>query len=321
MKQVSKEELKNIPYVDNIPSDGRLVYLAPYFDEKKQGFITHVPTRNNKLTWIWAEPAKSYYYSKSKFDEKSDIYLNLINVLIQNYCYDTVYHNIDGLLYDIFNCSAFFEKYFILHAHYLETGDLSTSDLIATEIECFFGNIRSLYDLLQIIIKSLWEIETKNQLKPSFASMAIKSKGELEGKYNLTASLINYYKEAAKLFLIIREIRDKIYHHGHSVYLIFCDDDGFAINKDDQTFYKLSHIWPKDKVKNNGLVSILALFSYINKKVIGNLDSLSSALVESITLKPPISTTHNIFVRGPYFNHLNSLDKYLDEQWYIPNID
>lgn len=321
MRRVSKEELQKIPYVDNIPSDGRLVYLAPYFDEDKQGFIMHVPTRNNKLTWIMAEPCKSYYYSKSKFNETNDIYLDLINVLIQSYSYDTIYHNIDGLLEDIFNCSAFFEKYFILHTHYLETKDLSTSDLIATEIECFFGNIRSLYDLLQIIIKSLWEIETRNELKSSFASMAEKSKEELENKYNLTDSLINYYNETAKLFLIFREIRDKIYHQGLSVKLIFCDDYGFAIDKNDQIFSKLSHVWPKEKVKNNGLVSLLALFSYITKQIIDNLDDLSSALVESITLKLPISTTHKIFIRGPYFNHLNSLDEYLDEQWYIPNKD
>ncbi len=319
MRQVSKEELQNIPYVDNIPSDGRVVHLAPYFDEDKKGFIMHVPTGDNKLTWIWAEPGKSYYYGKSKFDERNDIYLNFINVLMQNYSYDTIIRTIEDIIEDIFNCSAFFEKYFILHAHYLETKDLFVSSLIATEIECFFGNIRSLYDLLQIIIKSLWEIETKNQLKPSFASMAKKSKEDLKTKYNLTDSLIDYYNDTAKLFLIFREIRDKIYHNGLSVKYIFCDDDGFAVDKNDPTFSKLSHVWPKEKVKNNGLVSLLALFSYITKEIIDNLDDLSSVLVESITLKPPISTTHKIFIRGPYFNHLNRLDEYLDEQWYIPN--
>lgn len=319
MRQVSKEELQNIPYVDNIPSDGRVVPLAPYFDEDKKGFIMHVPSGNNKLTWFWAEPCESYYYGKSKFNETNDIYLDFINVLMQNYSYDTIIHTIEGIIKDIFNCSAFFEKYFIIHAHYLETKDLSTSSLIATEIECFFGNTRSLYDLLQIVIKSLWEIETKNQLKPSFASMAEKSKEELKIKYNLTDSLIDYYKDTAKLFLIFREIRDEIYHNGLSVKYIFCDDDGFAIDKNDQTFSKLNHVWPKEKVKNNGLVSLLALFSYITKNIIKNLDDLSSVLVESITLKPPISTTHKIFIRGPYFNHLNNLDVYLDEQWYIPN--
>ena len=61
------------------------------------------------------------------------------------------------------------------------------------------------------------------------------------------------------------------------------------------------------------------LYFHILKQIIDNLGELSSALVESITLKPAISTAHKIFVRGPYFNHLNNLDKYLDEQWYIPD--
>ena len=319
MRRSSKEELQKIPYVDNIPSDGRIIHLGPYFDEDKKAFIMHVPSGDNQLTWVFAEPIQAYYYGKSKFNETDDIYLDFINVLMQNYSYDAIIHTIKGILEDIFNCSAFFEKYFILHAHYIKTKDLSTSSLIATEIECFFGNIRSLYDLMQIVIRSLWEIETKNQLKPSFASMAEKSKKDLKNKYNLTDSLIDYYNDTAKLFLIFREIRDKIYHNGLSVNLIFCDDDGFAIDKNDRTFSKLSHVWPKEKEKDNGLVSLLPLFSYITKNIIINLDDLSSVLVESITLNPPISTTHKIFIRGPYFNHINSLDLYLDEQWYIPN--
>ena len=319
MRQSSQEQLQKVPYVDNIPSDGRIIYLGPYFDEDKKEFVMHVPNGNNQLTWIFAKPSQGYYYGISKFNETNDIYLNFINVLMQNYSYDTIIHITKGIIEDIFNCSAFFEKYFILHAHYIKTKDLATSSLIATEIECFFGNIRSLYDLMQTVIKNLWEIETKGQLKPSFASMAEKSKTELKTKYDLTDSLINYYNDTAKLFLIFRKIRDKIYHSGLSVNLIFCDEDGFAIDKNDLTFSKLSHVWPKEKEKENGLVSLLPLFSYITKNIISNLDDLSSALVKSITLNPPISTTHKIFITGPYFNHINNLDKYLDEQWYIPH--
>lgn len=318
MELFSKEQLQNIPYVDNIPSDGRVIYLGPYFDKEKKKFIMHFPSENNKITWIFAEPIKAYYYGKSKFNETNDIYLNFMNVLMLNYSYDSIINISKGILEDIFNCSAFFEKYFILHAYYLKSKDSSTSSLIATEIECFFGNIRSLYDLIQIVIKNLWEIETKNLLKPSFASMAEKSKTELKTKYNLSDSLIDYYNNTSKLFLIFREIRDKIYHNGLSVNLIFCDDDGFAINKNDPTFSKLNYIWPKEKEKNNGLVSLLPLFSYITKNIISNLDYLSLVLGESITSKAPISTTHKIFIRGPYFNHLNSLDEYLEKQWYIP---
>lgn len=319
MKYISKEEIQKIPYVDNMPSDGRVVHLAPYFDEDKNDFISYVPNGDNKLMWVLAEPGDSGYYGKSKLNETNDIYLDFINTLVQNYSYCKINHTIGGIIKDFFNCSAFFEKYFIIHAHYLDTKNVSTSSLVATEIECFFGNIRSLYDLLQTIIKNLWLIETKKELKTSFAAMAEKTKDELKTRYNLPDSLIDYYNDTAELFLIFREIRDKIYHGGHSVDFIYCVDDGFAIDKNDPILSKLSHVWPKDKVKNNDLVSLLALFSYITKQIIDNIDDLSSVLLESFTPKTPISITHKIFIRGYYFNHLNNLDYYLDEQWYIPD--
>lgn len=120
------------------------------------------------------------------------------------------------------------------------------------------------------------------------------------------------------LFLIFRDIRDKIYHGGYATNLIFCDGDGFAIQNTEPTFSELNYIWPKEKIKENGLVSLLALFSYITKQIIENLDDLSLALIKSIEIKPSISSTHKVFFRGPYINHLNNLDKYLSEQWYVP---
>lgn len=315
---VSVKELQKIPYVSHIPSDGRTIFLGPYFDEDKKRFVMYVPGSDNTLTWIWAEPGQSYYFGKSKFNETIDIYIELINVIVQNYSYGSIERPLIGILNDIVNCSAFFEKYFILHAHYLHSKDIFTSSLISTEIECFFGNIRSMYDLLQNIIKILWKLEKKSELNDSFAGMALKSKEELKTKYNLTDSLINYYNNSAGLFLIIRAIRDKIYHGGYATNIIFCDGDGFAIQNTDPTFSELSHIWPKEKIKENGLVSLLALFSYITKQIIKNFDELSLALIESIESKPSISNTHKVFFRGPYINHLNNLDKYLSEQWYIP---
>lgn len=145
MEKAYTEELKKIPYIDTVPSDGRSVALYPYFDETKKAFIMHLPTHDGKLTWMKAEPGKSLYWAKSKFNETNDIYLDFNNVLIQNFSYPKIIYYFNGIINDILNCSAFFEKYFMLHDLYVNSKNLFISSLIGTEIECFFGNIRSIY--------------------------------------------------------------------------------------------------------------------------------------------------------------------------------
>ena len=319
MKQVHREELKKIPYIDNLPLDDRVVHLYPYFDETKNGFITYAPNIDGTLTWVWAEPLESLYYTKSKSSDLNDIYLDFNNVLIQNYSYPSINYYLNGIIKDILNCSAFFEKYFIFHDLYLNSNDLSIRSLINTEIEYFFGNIRSIYDLLQKIIKSLWKIETGENLPSSFANVVKQSDEDLKTKYGLNDPLINYYNTMKDLFQICKKIRDDIHHNGHTIDFIFCDEDGFAIQNSDPTFSQFVHVWPIEKIKKNGLVSLLALASFITKQTIENLDNLSLAILPSISHGPPLSNTHKVILRGPYINHLNNLDKYIDEQWYIPN--
>lgn len=319
MKQAHRKELNEIPYVDNIPSDDRVVHLYPYFDETKKGFITHIPNIDGTLTWMCAEPIESLYYAKSVPSDLNDIYLDFNNVLIQNYSYPTINYYLNGVINDILNCSAFFEKYFIFHDLYINSNDLSIKSLISTEIEYFFGNIRSIYDLLQKIIKNLWKIETGKNLPSSFADIVKQSDEDLKTKYGLSDPLINYYNNTKDLFSACKKIRDDIHHNGHTVEFIFCDEDGFAIQNSNPMFSQFVHIWPIEKVKKNGFVSLLALASFITMQTIENLDNLSLPVIHSISHEPPLSNTHKVILRGPYINHLNSLDKYIDEQWYVPN--
>jgi hypothetical protein len=77
------------------------------------------------------------------------------------------------------------------------------------------------------------------------------------------------------------------------------------------------NIWPQDKIKKNNIVSLLALFAYVTKDIIQNMNKLALVLLEEF--KPQnrfISTDYMIFFRGSCTEHLNKLDKYLDEQWF-----
>jgi hypothetical protein len=250
---------------------------------------------------------------------QNDIYLDFNNVLIKNFSLPEINYYLNGVINDILNFSSFFEKYFILHDRYLTSKNF-TSSLIITEIECFFGNIRSIYDLLQIIIKNLWYDETKKNLPSSFADTVKQSNDDLRNKFDLNEPLINCYNTTRNFFSACRKIRNDIHHKGRTPKFIFCFDDGFAIQNSDPMFSKFSHVWPVRKVKENGLASLLALTSFVTKQTIEDLNHFSSVLVKSITVRPPISNNYKVFLRGPYINHLNNLDKYLEEQWYVQKI-
>lgn len=321
MPAVDKDELRKVPYIDHIPLDGRMVFLQPYLDKKDNTFKTFVP-QGKKLTWIFAEPVEACYYAEGVIDDSKDIYLKMIDVIARHYSFDSVINTLLSIIRDIENCSVIVEKYFVFLGQYRNTKDVLTYNLITTDLEYFFGNVRSLYDLLQNVIKDLWKRASNKILPGSFNKMVQKSQKDLEHKYDLPEPLIKYYINTKDLFVKCCRIRDSIYHRGLGIQIVFCTEDGFALQKNNPLtpgpLTSEFDIWPEEKTKKNGLVSVLALISYINKRLLEDLDAFSQALVQSIQPLPPISKTHKLFLRGPYIHHLLKSEEYLEKQWVEP---
>ena len=318
---VNKAELRKVPYIDHLPLDGRIVFLQPYLDKKDNTFKTFVPQRN-KLTWIFAEPVAACYYAERVIDDSKDIYLKMIDVIAQHYSFDSVINTMLSIIRDIENCSVVVEKYFVFLDRYRNTKDVLTYNLITTDLEYFFGNVRSLYDLLHDVIKDLWKRVSNKILPDTFNKVVQKEPEDLERKYDLPEPLIKYYIGTKDFFVKCRRIRDRIYHRGLDIQIVFCTDDGFALQKNSPlTSNPLTSefdIWPEEKIKKNGLVSVLALISYINKRLLEDTDVFSQALIQSIQPPPSISETHKLFLRGPYIHHLLKSEEYLEKQWVEP---
>jgi len=317
LSKVDKDELRKVPYIDYIPLDGRMVFLQPYLDKKDNTFKTFVP-QGNKLTWIYAEPVESCYYAEAVIDKSKDIYLRLIDVIARQYSFDSVINTLLGIIRDIENCSVVVEKYFVFLDLFRNTEDVSTSNLITTDLEYFFGNVRSIYDLLQTLIQDLMRRTSKKKLPNRFSRMIRQNSENLRRKYDLPEALIKYYIDTKDFFVKCRDIRDSIYHRGLDIQIVFCTEDGFALQKNPLIPNPLTSkfdIWPEEKIKKNGLVSVLALISYINKRILDDLGTFSQVLTQSIQPLPPISETHKLFFRGPYIHHLLKSEEYLEKQW------
>jgi len=317
------ELLKKIPFIDNVPKDGRAVLLPPYFDDTDSTFKMYI-FHKDKLTWMRAKPYLAWYYANSLVDESNDMYIALFDNLARNFSFRSIINNFWRIILDVRNCGSIIEKYFIFLENYKETKNIEISFMMETDLEYFFGNIRSIYDLLQKTIRDLWKKEAGVHLPLSFADMIKQNHQTLKAKYNLSEPLVNYYINSAIFFNKCRDVRDSIFHvmhrsgaKGNDLMVIFCTDEGFALTKNDpilQDILKLN-IWPEEKIKENGLISILALLAYITKEVLNNFDMLSDALTQSITQYPSISEKQ-LFYRGPFNKHLLKLDDYIEKQWF-----
>jgi hypothetical protein len=322
VRGVSSKEFTKVPYIDHVPTDGRTVFLAPYVDKTDNRWKLQVP-QGNELTWIFAEPVEACYYANSVADQSRDMYLEIMDVIARHYSFDSVLRTSLELLKRIMNCAVVLEKYFLWLNQFRKTKNLALANLVQTDLEFLFGNVRATYDLMQNILNELWIKTGRPKLKKSFATMVQMSLGDLRSKYGLPEPMIDYYSSSKDFFLRAREIRDHIYHYeptrnGKIGSIVFCDVDGFALPRDNifpDMMSSAFDIWPTNKVRPNGLVSVLALVSYVSKNALRATENFSRALLASVIPLKSLSLSYKVFLRSPYVPHVLRLDKYLDEQW------
>jgi hypothetical protein len=192
--------------------------------------------------------------------------------------------------------------------------------MIRTDLEYYFGNVRSLFDLIHILLRDLWKMTNRSVALPdSFRKMVEQRPDDIFRRYNLPNPLILYYVKAKEFFLNCRKIRDLIYHGGLTPDFIVCFNDGFGFQKDSRffpsQFISEFDLWPKEKIRENNIVSLLPLLSFITKKLLENLTVFSQALMQSIELPKPISNNHKLFLRGSYSHHLLKCNEYINRQW------
>jgi hypothetical protein len=319
---VEPEELKKVPYITHIPRDGRSVFLQPYFDNKDSRWKMFVP-QGPKLAWVFAEPVECSYFAETVADSERDMYMKVADIVTQHYSYPSAMHVLLRIITNIKFSAVVVDKYFLSLIRYRLTKDVLTANLVVTDLEYLFANARSVYDLTQRLFGDLWERKTRNKMKGTFREIVQKPAQELRSQYGLPDAMIEYYSSSKDFFFKIRAIRDAIFHYRPDGTInppeyAFCNDDGFAVVKDEMRHGSLGlsfDIWPKEKTKPNGLVSILALIAYVNKMILQNCDKFSDALVRAITPPPAIAASHKLFTRSPFVHHLLKSDRYLEEQW------
>lgn len=294
-------DVKNVP--DNI---------------KNEDWFMLVPGPKGGLDWVFAESISSTYFGAECANDECDIVIDFLSVYYQFLSWPDIMGIIPDMIDDIRNISASISKIAIYQAMSKET----TSHLrrfVITEIEYLFSVCRSLYDLLQFVIKNTWDklqIEgnsTKTTLKSAFSDMVLhggkpRTANDLMRKYNLPENLAEFYEEQSESFLKIRTFRDNIAHEGESIDTVFFKNDGIAVRTNEKP-YNLFDVWEDSWKDDNELAPIWPFISKIVSETINSLESYISSLIgEGIQVPPPIAPGYELYVRGGHVQNLKYID-------------
>ena len=320
---VNKGELSKLPYLTHVPDDGRMIPLQTYYDHSENCWRTWI-VANKKLQEIRViNLCDGTYVSEKPVSPNKDYRIPFAEIVMKHFCTPEIFERTNQATQDLINCLGYIEKYFILLNHNNKYKDADASVLIQIELEGIFGVHRSFYDLLQRIVNEMHQRYSKQKISipDSFRRVVEKEPDELAKKYHFPDPLIQFYQEKKALFLACRQIRDNIFHHGHSSGTIFCFNDGFAVGVDEKPWSTLTNfvnLWPKGKLRDNNVGCVLGVFALIAEDMFKTMAWLGDAIIASFPEPPEASFDLNVYLRNPFTSHLHRLKDYEREQWIAP---
>jgi hypothetical protein len=303
--------LSDIPFLTKADLSGRFLASTLFYDGNEWQMWLQTEQADSFVK-VHAWPAESFYFSAQPENE-NDLCSDFLNFLAQSANMRPVMRQFSAIGDDIFNLSASLAKLPIFHS--ASTVSHGSSRLAATEVEYILFICRSLFDLLQEAIKTLWEsvllsdtTVRKNALSKSFADMAlhgdeIRTAADIAEKYGLPMPLAECYVGHAPMFLKIRQFRDDLVHRGHRVQTIFRGDTGFLITNRLGSFRDIN-IWRETEVIENGLAPLAPVLNLIIHGTLAACEDFAITLSRSIKWFEPTVPGMKLHMRGYFVENL-----------------
>ena len=314
---IEYSELEKIPFIDKANVGGRVLTTLTFYDDGKWHFW--VPTPSG-LQFLIGHPVESDYFAKDREGEH-DVYLEFLNFMAQRACWMDALKSIKGITCDIQNLGASLAKIELFHAESL-TRKTEVTRFVSTEIEYIFGVCRSIFDLLQVTIASIWgrvkpidDEFNKRPLPSSFRKMAMSgnermSVEQIEEKWCIPRALAEYYFRQGEFFEILRSYRDKISHHGHDLKFLFVTDKGFAVIADTEPF-SLFNVWNEEHMQLNRLASLRPVLAHIIIETLRACEEFTIVIQQIVEFPPEIAPGFKLFLRGHHTKQLLQMNEVL----------
>lgn len=324
---VKREELESTPFTDKLYNRviPQALFYDPNYDEEKlpdhmegEDWFLLMPDSTGDLQWVIAESSESGYFGSESANEETDLQVPFLNLYYQHLSWPDILGILPDLVEDVRNMSASLSKIGLYQSLSMSNA-ASVERFVVTELEYLFTVCRSMYDLLQFIIKNTWDRiridngREKSTLKSAFSDMVLhasepQSAESLVDKYGLTNELAQFYEDSADRFLRIREFRDEIAHNGETVDTIFVKEKGFAVDVTSIPYCRFD-VWSGEIVDDNNLAPIWPFISTVVGETVETLNLFIAALLrDPVRVPPEIAPGYKHYIRGNHIQNLKCLD-------------
>ena len=310
------EELKKIPYLNHDNMYGRMVPQVSFLDKGKWRFwfFGHNQIMEAREGAI---PVEADYFSLEP-ESKTDLFLDFLNFMTQRAYWPETGDYLNGIRSDIHNLAASLAKLEHFYTTSMEVPGIRR--WATTEIEYIFFVCRSLFDLLQKTIATMWnrvEFKDKNtkkhQLPHSFSTMSLFDRKlltaeEIVERHNIPLALAQFYYRQGPFFQMLKRYRDDLIHYGKDVKWLFATKRGFAI-QDDAVPFRDFGIWNDEHKQPNGLASARPIIAHVIDQTLHACEDFSGTIQQIIMFPPEIVPGYNLYIRGFHTCYLLDIER------------
>jgi len=320
------DAIVQIPYITNVPRDGRSLILLPFFDNIKNEWHQYVYTRARKFSQIPVEDlVEGLYLARSPADSRSDYFYFLGTFIFQHLSFKMVAKRYLQLEKTIHYFAACLENYHRISSSSSSVGGIL---LIEAELGYLLILVGRFYDLLQKMMKEAGALvkdihDTSRALLHSlphgFADIVefkdrTRTSQEIMEKWNLPKQIADFYVSEAKHFLLVRSIRVDLEHRGKSTGPIFNHPDGYAVSISSPPWSDFP-IWNAAAKRPNNLGSARAIFAYLINDALDLGSRFIKAFSSCIGTPQAIANDINCYLRNPFSHHLLMLPTMVTRPW------
>lgn len=318
---INSSEWAKIPFIDSKNIGGRILTTSIFFEQKEWQMWLPVPPEPAKLIRIQGQPVEANYFARER-EKDTDIYMDFLNFIAQCACWPETIKFINSIEDDIHNLGASLGKLELFY-HSSKTNPKSDfTRFVSTEIEYIFGVCRSLFDLLQEIIATLWhriELDDKSikkrHLPESFREMVLRNEqlmksSEIQEKFRVPTELAAFYHRNGPFFKILRQYRDNVMHRSADFKFIYVTEKGFAVNANVEPF-ALFGVWNEEHMLPNRLASLRPAIAHVITETFRACEDFSQTIQHTIHFPPDIVPGFKLFLRGYHNQQLLAMQDIL----------
>lgn len=319
MQDIDPKHLTELTHLNVSAMHGRMLPLMPLWDGDT--FVNWIPAADRLFKLSPNVLVEGEYWATAQADPL-DLRFEFLELMWKRASWKNVATPLTAISADVNNLAALIAKLDYFWTARTEIGGSRVSRFVMNEIEHLLTVCRSLFDLLQELLVSLWgrvrmiredgsQEKPKKPLPSSFREMIMKDNallaaGEIATQRGIPQQLAEVYAEWGSFLEALRAARDGIVHRGKSAPFVFVDGKCFAIPKEDL----LARAIPNRLASwdaNEQLVSLRPVLAHWLFGTLTACERFAQVLGEHFMFPSDICPGHRLFMRTLFGREFRAL--------------